>query len=101
MNIRPWHDETTLPIPLLTGADRAREFANTEAAVHELPAPAERACSACRGDCHAPQACQQPELCAAFPLQPLFCRHPWLGPVMVACVVIVWLCVDAYLEMTQ
>lgn len=35
-----------------------------------------------------------------FPLTPYFTRHPWLGPVMVACVVVIWLCLDGYLEMT-
>ena len=35
----------------------------------------------------------------SFPLEPYFARFPWLGPVMVACVVVVWLCLDGYLEM--
>ena len=41
MNLRPWHDETTLPLPLL-GAQYQREFAQTDAAVHQVqPQPAE------------------------------------------------------------
>jgi hypothetical protein len=33
MNIRPWQDDTTLPLPLL-GVQHAREFAPTQAHVH-------------------------------------------------------------------
>lgn len=62
MNIRPhagpdWPNETTLPIPLLTGADRAREFANTEAAVRPFepqPMPAE-ACTELGADTKPPR----------------------------------------------
>jgi len=50
MNIRPLHDETTLPIPLLT-VQHQRAFANTEAAVREH-------CSACQGACPTPEACE-------------------------------------------
>lgn len=60
-------------------------------------------CGTCGGECPSPQACQQPEPASrpfAFPLEPLLTRHPWLGPVLVTCVVIVWTCLDAYLETT-
>ncbi len=36
-----------------------------------------------------------------FPLEPILTCHPWLGPVLVACVVVVWTCLDAYLESAQ
>lgn len=35
---------------------------------------------------------------SGFPLEPYFTRHPWLGFVMLACVVLIWLCIDSYLE---
>ena len=36
-----------------------------------------------------------------FPLEPILTRHQWLGPVLVTCVVVIWMCVDAYLESTR
>ena len=29
--------------------------------------------------------------------EPLFCRHPWLGPVLLVLVIVTWTCVDGYL----
>ena len=69
---------------------------------HDLDRAMKRkACGTCGGGCSAPQACEQPERAEApfvFPLEPILSRHPWLGPVLVTCVVIVWTCLDAYLE---
>lgn len=82
-----------------------------------------KACSLCGGVCPTPQACQLPiaqatkppraafwmadatdateaQLHRFFFLAPYLSRHPWLGPVLVACLVIVWTCLDAYLENT-
>lgn len=66
------------------------EFAPTQAEVHEVqPQPAE-CCTELQAD---------PEPAPfVFPLEPILTRHPWLGPVLVALVVIVWTCLDAYLE---
>lgn len=61
----------TLPIPLLV--EHPREFANTEPAVH-------MACSACRGDCPTPQACQLPIARATKPPRAAF----WLLRVITA-----------------
>lgn len=55
-------------------------------------------CGSCGGDCPTPQACERAENVSGFPLEPLLCRYPWLGPVLVVCVVAIWACVDAYLE---
>jgi hypothetical protein len=43
MNLRPWHDETTLPLPLL-GVQHQHQFAQTEAAVY-VPEEAAQACT--------------------------------------------------------
>lgn len=70
MNIRPWHDETTLPLPLLTGAAHAREFAQTDVFVHYEPQPDR--CSACRGDCPTREACGLPIAQATKPPRAAF-----------------------------
>lgn len=93
MSIRPFHDETTLPFPLL-GAEHAREFAQTEAAVY-VPAEAAQACTELGAE-----TAPEPDLSRFFFLAPYLTRHPWLGPVLIACVLVVWTCIDAYLEQT-
>ncbi|HEU6455939.1 MAG TPA: hypothetical protein VN201_10765, partial [Roseateles sp.] len=61
-------------------------------------------CGVCGGECPTPQACErpqdEPDLSRFFFLAPYLARHPWLGPVLVTCVVVVWTCIDAYLEST-
>lgn len=32
-----------------------------------------------------------------FPLTPLFTRYPWFGFVVLACVVLIWVCLDGYI----
>jgi hypothetical protein len=85
MNIRPWHDETTLPLPLL-GAQHQHQFAQTEAAVY-VPSEAAQACT---------ELGAEPDVDLRFPLEPYFRRHAWLGPLMVALIGFVWLCADGY-----
>lgn len=55
-------------------------------------------CAACAGQCAAPQACQQPENLTTWPLEPLFARHAWLGPLLLSIVCFVWLCADGLLS---
>jgi hypothetical protein len=82
-----------------------------------------KTCAACAGACPVPEACQLPiaratkpprtafwmaaasdsiqaQLHRFFFLEPYLARYPWLGPVLVTCVVVIWTCVDAYLEAT-
>ena len=54
-------------------------------------------CGVCGGECPTPQACEMAEGRSGFPLGPLLARHAWLGPVLVACVVVIWTCLDGYL----
>lgn len=67
----------------IDGADSMADWAQ--------PAPAE-ACSELLADADAPGF--------TFPLESILTRHPWLGPVLVTVVVIVWTCLDAFLEST-
>lgn len=57
----------------------------------------EEGCSCCGGECLTPQACEQPENLSGFPLEPYLARHKWLGPLLLALVSFVWLCLDGYL----
>lgn len=69
MNIRPWPDRDTLPIPLLV--EHPREFAVTEAAVHAFE-PKPDSCSACRGNCPTREACGLPIARATKPPRAAF-----------------------------
>lgn len=57
-------------------------------------------CGTCGGDCASPQACEmaEPANLSGFPLEPYLTRHVWLGPLLLALVGFVWLCMDGYLE---
>lgn len=65
----------TLPIPLLTEEP-------------QQPVPAE-----CCTELGA-----EPANLSGLPLEPYLNRHKWLGPLMVALIGFVWLCIDGYLE---
>lgn len=86
--------EMHAPAPVLPfgGCDCSLGLAECQCCCRPLPAPAE-CCSVLLAD---------PDPAPfVFPLEPILTRHPWLGPVLVTCIVVVWMCVDAYLEPTQ
>lgn len=41
---------------------------------------------------------KEPLVLLGYPLEPYLTRYPWLGPVLTALVIVVWLCLDGYLE---
>lgn len=116
MNIRPHHHlESTWLNQDLPGAGTLDEHELDDACSRKrviLLTPDQCAavdetaglCGVCSGECASPQACERPlqeaHLSRFFFLAPYLARYPWLGPVLITCVVIVWMCLDAYLEAT-
>lgn len=113
------YDEDTTPRGLLAECEldaacwRKRAIVLDKSAAHDMDECADWAarqrpqcvgtcetaegCSCCAGGvCPTPQACEQAENLTGFPLEPYLARHAWLGPVLVVCVVFVWMCVDGY-----
>lgn len=104
MNLWP-HTDTPGAGPLSTSdldaaCWRKRQIVQTLEQRRAVDEMAGVACASCGNleACPTPQACHQPENLSGFPLEPILARHSWLGPVMVALLVIVWLCLDGYFE---
>ncbi len=101
MNIRPWPFEDLPGAGPLGEHDidaacwRKRQIVLTPEQCHAVDETA-GLCGSCGGHCPAPQACEQPENLTGLPLEPYLRRHAWLGPLMVALIGFVWLCLDGY-----
>lgn len=85
----------TMPIPLLTdecsdwdGRAQPACVGTCETAAGCVPMPAE-ACT---------ELGAKPDNLSGFPLEPYLTRHVWLGPLLIALIGFVWLCIDGYLE---